>query len=343
MPGDSDLSGGRRARKSQGVRTEQPRSVQESQPPRAAEPVAIPVAERLAESGARPSISDLMSPTIIPGKNGMPTVLLSHPSGASADVYLNGAHVTSWIPADGREVLFMGKTAAFAPGDPIRGGIPVVWPQFANLGGLPQHGFARKTEWQIAETTDSSDDPSSVKLLLADDHRTRELWPYHFRTELTVTIDEKSLQVKLDAFNTGDELFSFTAALHTYLAVADIRETAIRGFTGKWYLDKTQGGNETKDEAKKLVISDETDRVYLKAPKKVEVEDRGNSRRVEIRAAGFKDAVVWNPWAEKVTGFIGLDTEDYMRMVCVEAAQIGSPVELKPGASWGGSQTLALV
>ena len=44
-----------------------------------------------------------------------------------------------------------------------------------------------------------------------------------------------------------------------------------------------------------------------------------------------------------MTGFIGLDTEDYMKMVCVEAAQIGSPVELKPGTSWSGSQTLAIV
>ena len=283
-----------------------------------------------------------MTPPIVPGKNGMSTVLLSHPSGSSADVYLNGAHVTSWIPAGGKEVLFMGKTATFAPGDPIRGGIPVVWPQFANTGPLPQHGFARKTEWELA-ADESSEDPSTVRLLLTDDHRTRDQWPYHFRTELTVTIDDKSLQVKLDAFNTGDELFSFTAALHTYVAVADIRETAIRGFTGKWYLDKTQGGNETKDEAKKLVISDETDRVYLKGPKKVEVEDRGNERRLEIRAAGFKDTVVWNPWAEKVTGFIGLDSEDYMRMVCIEAAQIGSPVELKPGGTWSGSQTLAIV
>lgn len=273
----------------------------------------------------------------------MPTVLLSHPSGSSADVYLNGAHVTSWIPAGGKEVLFMGKTATFAPGDPIRGGIPVVWPQFANLGGLPQHGFARKSEWQLAENADASDETASVKLVLTDDHRTRELWPYHFRTELTVSIDDKSLTVTLDAFNTGDELFTFTAALHTYISVADIRESAIRGFTGKWYLDKTQGGNETKDEAKKMVISDETDRVYLKAPKKVEIEDRGNNRRIEARSAGFKDAVVWNPWAEKVTGFIGLDPEDYLRMVCVEAAQIGSPVELKPAGTWSGSQTLALV
>jgi glucose-6-phosphate 1-epimerase len=285
-----------------------------------------------------------MTPPIVPGKNGMPTVLLSHPSGSSADIYLNGAHVTSWIPAGGKEVLFMGKTATFAPGDPIRGGIPVVWPQFANLGGLPQHGFARKSEWQLVETPDGDgEEQSSVKLQLADDHRTRELWPYHFRTELTVTLEERSLTVKLDVFNTGDELFSFTAGLHTYVAVADIRESAIRGLTGKWYLDKTQGGNETKDEAKKLVIADETDRVYLKAPKKIEVEDRGNDRRIEVRATGFKDAVIWNPWAEKVTGFIGLDTEDYLRMVCVEAAQIGSPVELKPNTSWSGAQTLAIV
>jgi hypothetical protein len=44
-----------------------------------------------------------------------------------------------------------------------------------------------------------------------------------------------------------------------------------------------------------------------------------------------------------VTGFIGLDSEDYLRMVCVEAAQIGSPVELKPATSWSGAQTLAIV
>ncbi|HEY0527795.1 MAG TPA: D-hexose-6-phosphate mutarotase [Gemmatimonadaceae bacterium] len=282
-----------------------------------------------------------MTPPLVPGKNGMSTVLLSHPSGSSADIYLNGGQVTSWIPAGGKEVLFMGKTAAFAPGDPIRGGIPVVFPQFANTGPLPQHGFARKSEWRVVDGA-SEEESSSVRLELTDDHRTRELWPYHFRAELVVTIDDKSLEVQLTATNIGDELFSFTAALHTYLAVADIRESAIRGFSGKWYLDKTQGGIETKDEAKKLVISDETDRVYLKSPKKVEVEDRGNDRRIEVSATGFKDAVVWNPWAEKVTGFIGLGTDDYLRMVCVEAAQIGSPVELKPGASWSGAQKLAI-
>src|SRR5690242_21781511 len=141
-----------------------------------------------------------MTPPIVPGKNGMSTVLLSHSSGSSADIYLNGAHVTSWIPAGGQEVLFMGKTATFAPGDPIRGGIPVVWPQFANLGGLPQHGFARKSEWELIDTAEGeSDEQSSVRLRLTDDHRTRELWPYHFSAELKVSIDEKTLTVEYSA------------------------------------------------------------------------------------------------------------------------------------------------
>lgn len=284
-----------------------------------------------------------MTLSVVPGKNGLQKVVLSDPSGSMAEVYLNGAHTTSWIPAGGTDVLFMGKTATFALGDPIRGGIPVVFPQFSNTGPLPQHGFARKSEWKLSEDESAPENESFVKLVLQDDHRTRELWNHHFRAELSVSLEERSLEVKLDVTNIGDDHFAFTSALHTYLAVADIREAAIRGFTGKWYIDKTQGGIEVKDEAKKLTISDEIDRVYLQAPKKVEVEDRGNGRRIEVRSAGFKDAVVWNPWAEKVTGFIGLDNDDYTRMICVESAQIGSSVKLKPGGSWSGSQTLSIL
>src|SRR3954464_3423545 len=121
-----------------------------------------------------------MTPPIVPGKNGMSTVLLSHPSGSSADVYLNGAHVTSWTPAGGKDVLFMGKTASFAPGDPIRGGIPVVWPQFANIGALPQHGFARKSEWRLAENADSSRETSSGKLVLNTQPRPPGQGQHHF-------------------------------------------------------------------------------------------------------------------------------------------------------------------
>jgi len=85
------------------------------------------------------------------------------------------------------------------------------------------------------------------------------------------------------------------------------------------------------------VISDETDRVYLKAPKKVEVEDRGNDRvsRCGLRDSRMPSSGIRGPRRLRVhRAGHGRLHEDGLR----EAAQIGSPVELKPGASWGGSQ-----
>merc|ERR1711938_241329 len=65
------------------------------------------------------------------GKGELPTALMTHPSGASCEVVLTGAHVTSWKTRDGVERLFVSSASGFGPGVAIRGGIPVCWPQFA--------------------------------------------------------------------------------------------------------------------------------------------------------------------------------------------------------------------
>ena len=44
----------------------------------------------------------------------------------------------------------MSKEAVFKPPKALRGGIPVCWPQFGDLGSLKtQHGFARNVEWAL--------------------------------------------------------------------------------------------------------------------------------------------------------------------------------------------------
>ena len=53
---------------------------------------------------------------------------------------------------DGMEKLWMSKLLALDGSKPIRGGIPIAFPQFADEGDLQLHGFARESMWDVQET-----------------------------------------------------------------------------------------------------------------------------------------------------------------------------------------------
>ena len=62
---------------------------------------------------------------------------------SSVEILLFGATVISWI-FNGRERLFVSETAVWDGKKAIRGGIPLVFPQFGQpLKTMSQHGFAR--------------------------------------------------------------------------------------------------------------------------------------------------------------------------------------------------------
>jgi len=108
-------------------------------------------------------------------------------------VYLWGATVTSFKTAAGQELLFVSTKAIFDGKKPIRGGIPVVFPQFATQGPLPQHGFARNSDWTLASVGDGR-----VELTLADNEETRAAWPHAFALKYTITFDNAHLETSLE-------------------------------------------------------------------------------------------------------------------------------------------------
>ena len=71
--------------------------------------------------------------------------------------------------------------------------------------------------------------------------------------------------------------------------------------------------------------------------------DAGGRRSFQITAAGFRDAVVWNPWTELAASIPDMKDEEYERMLCVEASQVEVPVTLAPGTAWQGEQKLRCV
>jgi len=59
-------------------------------------------------------------------------------------------------PTQSQDVMFVSKNAIFQPPKAIRGGVPVCFPQFGQLGPLGQHGFARNTAFEVVDSSDSS-------------------------------------------------------------------------------------------------------------------------------------------------------------------------------------------
>jgi glucose-6-phosphate 1-epimerase len=273
------------------------------------------------------------------GTNGLQKVLLNSPGNSCADIYLHGAQVTSWKPAGGEEQLFLSRTSEFSPTASIRGGVPVIFPQFGKEGPLPRHGFARRMEWTFVKAEEG---PSGVtaSFQCRDDQATRRIWPHAFLAGLSVTVGGQHLALALSITNMAHEVFNFTGALHTYLHVFAIQDAFIEGLGGRTYMDTVGGRTEKIQTEEKLAFKSEVDRIYFNAPPEVVLHDR--QRQINVSTRGFPDVVVWNPWAELSATLNDLEPEGYRHMVCIEAGAIGNPVVLAPGESWSGTQKLSV-
>ncbi len=269
--------------------------------------------------------------------HGYEALRLNGPRGAQAVVSRFGGQVLSWTPSDGRERLYLSERAIFDGREPIRGGIPVCFPQFSSQGGLPKHGFVRCKPWQVTAQR-CGDDYALVTLLTEDDAATHALWSHSFELELTVMLEADTLDLELGLSNTGEEALSFTGALHTYLQVDAIENVRLSGLCGTNYRDSANGGREGREAAEILTFAGETDRIFLGASRPLSLND--GAGQLGIAQDGFTDVVVWNPWADKGAALADLPPDGWRRMLCVEAAVAGAPLTVRPGEEWYGRQKL---
>lgn len=274
---------------------------------------------------------------LVPGTGDLPKVVLIASDGARAEIYLHGAQVTSWIPASGSERFFMSRLSEFQANQPIRGGIPVIFPQFGMTGPLPLHGLVRLMSWELRETQITADAASAI-FRLRDTDDSRQQWPHPFLAELTVVVSGNQLAVTLAVTNTGAAPFEFTSGLHTYFSIGDIAAIAVEGLTGLRYCDAADGWVDKQETAPHIQFTGEVNRIYFDAPAEARLVEP--NRITRIRSAGFADTVVWNPAAAKCATMPDLEPDDWRRFVCVEAAAIAKPIQLQPGERWQGRQML---
>ena len=146
------------------------------------------------------------------------------------------------------------------------------------------------------------------------------------------------MRLALRVVNTGPQSLAFTAALHTYLDVADIGQAGVAGLAGVRLLDTVTDLAGTGAPGA-LRFDGETDRIYYDVPRPLTLDSPHGPLQVSMQ--GFRDAVIWNPWAERCASLPDMPADGYRRMLCIEAAMIGHPVTLAKGEHWLGCQTLA--
>lgn len=272
--------------------------------------------------------------------HGLPALRLNGPAGTRAVVSLLGGQLLSWISADGRERLFLSERAVFDGSAPIRGGVPVCFPQFATQGALPKHGFLRTRQWEVSAQR-SGDDYALVTLTITDDAETRALWPHAFSADVTIMLEADRIDLELGVDNTGDAPFSFTGALHTYLRVVQVEDVAVEGAYGFRYEDKVAGGAPLKDTGTELIVEAETDRIYHDVSRPLLL--KAGNLSLGIAQQGFPDVVIWNPWVDNCARLPDMKRDDWRHMLCIEAAVAHTPVTLAAGESWSGRQSLVPV
>jgi glucose-6-phosphate 1-epimerase len=268
--------------------------------------------------------------------DGHPAVALRALDGARATVLLHGGHLVSWIPAGGVEQLYLSPTSQYGEGQAVRGGVPVIFPQFASRGTLPKHGLLRTRRWEYVEMPAHGKHAQAVLRIAADDD-TRRLWAGEFEAEITISITGAQLDIEFAVTNTGEAAFEFSAALHTYLRTNDVLKAQLEGLQGVRYEDNNTGQWQQQWGDVTQVVG-ELDRLYHEAPATLTLRELG--RKLAIVHAGFPDVVVWNPGPDKAALLPDLPDADWQRMLCVEAARVIDPVVLQPGEDWAGMQTL---
>jgi glucose-6-phosphate 1-epimerase len=269
----------------------------------------------------------------------MPMATLESADGATADIYLHGAHVTSWRPApDGEERLFLSARSEFRDSAAIRGGIPVIFPQFATEGPLPRHGFARTSLWSLHSLEQREEGDAVATFTLTDSPATHATWAAEFRLTLTVRVAGSRLQVMLGVENTGASPFSFAAALHTYLRVRDAEHATVVGLQGARYRESSAPALLHVDNEHAVRVSGPLDRVYVNAPRSVTLREPDRSLSVDMM--DFPDMVLWNPGAAAARGLADMEPHAERAMMCIEAAVVQQPVALASEGRWHGTQTL---
>jgi glucose-6-phosphate 1-epimerase len=219
---------------------------------------------------------------------------------------------------DGSEVFYQSPLPPHT-----RGGVPVLFPQFADTGSLPKHGWARQLLWKTIAAG------YAVEVLPRAD------WPHQARLQLLVEKSKHRLEIFFSVTNIGSTAFAWTGGLHPYFRLENLLNTQVLGLQGVACQDRYQP-DFTQQQEETLGFDEGVFERLYRTDKPLLLQN--GAQRLRLTSAGFSDWMFWNPGAQHTLP--DLPAEDWMRFICIEPVSVSQPVPLAAGETFHGSLSI---
>jgi glucose-6-phosphate 1-epimerase len=213
---------------------------------------------------------------------------------------------------------------------PRRGGVPILFPQFADRGALAKHGFARNLSWHCLEQTSAADQSrQSAHYRLDIGRALLPEWPYAASLNVYVNCQPNQLQMRLQICNTGTQAFDWTGGLHPYFYVDDLLQAHLLGLADVSCEDRyaTDLSALVPNEVDVRFDGQPLERLYLDTPTLELVQAQ---RRIKLDCTGFSQWMIWNPGQAGETLFSDLPPGDWRRFICIEPVIAKQAHRLEP-------------
>lgn len=245
-----------------------------------------------------------------------------------------GAQILQACLGDVVSIFYLSPLSGGATsGVPARGGVPVLFPQFADRGLLSKHGLVRMAHWALLDEQ-LAQDSHSLRYGLDIQQNNYPTWPHAARLTLMVEATPDALLFSLQVANTGSTSFSWTGGLHPYFSVPDVLKSRLSGLAGLGLQDRYVPDFPSQSQDDIQWTKQPFERLYDGCPPLVL---NTGSHSLQLSANGFDQWMVWNPGEVDGNALADLPAGDWRRFICVEPVCVARPVVLAPGDVFDGN------
>ncbi len=230
------------------------------------------------------------------------------------------------------ELLYLSPLSQIESKQTLRGGIPVLFPQFGNFGNLKKHGFVRDCNWKLVNEHRNQNDLFVEYEYVIDEDYFLD-WKHSAKLNLKASVINSVFTTFIQILNTGSSSFEFTGGLHPYFKINSRSAIKINGLESSYFEDSFPEINFELSGDRVI------ERLYFTND---DIYFYNGSDYLMIKSKGFESWMIWNPGMDMAKVMNDLPNDDWNKFICIEPIIKNNAILLKPNEIFEGELVVEL-